>query len=51
MSHKDFEEQFKLLPSYQRLIFIHGERLFIRDADVYRVIAVQAAFELHMRQA
>ncbi|MFW1816014.1 MULTISPECIES: hypothetical protein [Acinetobacter] len=51
MNHKKFEDEFKKLPSYQRLIFIHGERLFIRDADVYRVIAVQAAFELHMRQA
>lgn len=51
MNHIKFEEKFKMLPSYQRLIFIHGERLFIRDADVYRVIAVQAAFELHMRQA
>lgn len=51
MSHKNFEEQFKLLPSYLRLIFIHGERLFIRDADVYRVIAVQVAYEFHMRQA
>lgn len=51
MNHKYFEEQFKKLPAYQRLIFIHGERLFIRDADVYRVIAVQAAYEFQVRKS
>ncbi|ELW82009.1 MULTISPECIES: hypothetical protein [Acinetobacter] len=51
MNHKKFEDEFKKLPSYQRLIFIHGERLFIRDADVYRVIAVQAAYEFQVRKS
>lgn len=45
--HKQFEDVFKTLPTYQRLIFIHGERLFNRDADVYRILVVQVAFELY----
>lgn len=36
MDDKEFREIVKSLPSYQRLSFIHGERLFIRDADGYR---------------
>lgn len=51
MNHKKFEDEFKKLPSYKRLIFIHGERLFIRDANVYRVIAVQAAYEFQVRKS
>ena len=51
MSHKDFEDRFTKLPCYQRLVFIHGERLFIRDADIYRVLAVQSAYEFQVRKS
>lgn len=46
MNDKQFREIVKSLPSYQRLSFIHGERLFIRDADGYRIVSIQALYEL-----
>lgn len=49
MNDKQFREIVKSLPSYQRLSFIHGERLFIRDADGYRIVSIQALYELASR--
>lgn len=49
MDDKEFREIVKSLPSYQRLSFIHGERLFIRDADSYRIVSIQALYELASR--
>lgn len=49
MDDKEFQEIVKSLPSYQRLSFIHGERLFIRDADSYRIVSIQALYELASR--
>ena len=46
MDDKEFIEIVKSLPSYQRLSFIHGERLFIRDADSYRITSIQALYEM-----
>lgn len=41
----DFEEWFKQQDFYLNLLFVHGEALFLKDGDVYRVIAVQAAYK------
>ena len=49
MDDKEFREIVKSLPSYQRLSFIHGERLFIRDAGSYRIVSIQALYELASR--
>lgn len=49
MDDKEFREIVKSLPSYQRLSFIHGERLFIRDADSYRITSIQALYEMVSR--
>lgn len=43
---KQFEEVLKTLPTYQKQVFIHGERLLIKEGDVYRVAAVQLAYEV-----
>ena len=39
-----FEEWFKQQPFYLNLRFIHGDRLFISENSVYRVLAVQIAW-------
>lgn len=49
MKHEEFKKVVESLPSYQRLSFIHGERLFIRDADGYRIVSIQALYELASR--
>ena len=49
MKHEDFEKVIESLPSYQRLAFIHGERLFIRDEDCYRITSIQMAYEIYLR--
>ncbi|MFV5509137.1 hypothetical protein [Acinetobacter sp. 197] len=49
MKHEEFRKVVESLPSYQRLSFIHGERLFIRDADGYRIVSIQALYELASR--
>ena len=49
MKHEEFKKVVESLPSYQRLSFIHGERLFIRDADSYRIVSIQALYELASR--
>ena len=49
MKHEDFEQYVKGLPVYYRLVFIHGERLFIRDEDCYRITSIQMAYEIYLR--
>lgn len=49
MKHEDFEQYVKGLPVYYRLVFIHGERLFIRDEDCYRITGIQMAYEIYVR--
>lgn len=41
----DFINWVKLSPQYSTLIFIHGERLFIRENGVFKVLAIQLAYE------
>ena len=41
-----FEQSVKASPSYQKLIFIHGERLFIIEDGQYKIAAIQLAWEL-----
>lgn len=41
-----FEQNIKSLPSYQKQLFIHGERLFIIEDGQYKIAAVQLAWEL-----
>ncbi|AUC06918.1 hypothetical protein BVG18_08420 [Acinetobacter lwoffii] len=49
MKHEDFEQYVKGLPVYYRLVFIHGERLFNRDECGYRIVYLQALYELASR--
>lgn len=43
--HVEFEQWFKNKSFYYQLVFIHGERLFLRDQQMYRILVVQIAFE------
>lgn len=49
MKHEEFKKVVESLPSYQRLAFIHGERLFNRDECGYRIVYLQALYELASR--
>lgn len=46
LSSGQFEEVLKTLPSYQKQVFIHGERLLIIENGQYKIAAVQLAWEL-----
>jgi len=41
----DFEKWFKDQDFYTNMRFIHGDRLFDKDGDVYRVLPVQIAYQ------
>lgn len=43
---EQFEQSIINSPSYQKLIFQHGERLFIFEDGQYKIAAVQLAWEL-----
>lgn len=43
---EQFEQNIKNAPSYQKLVFQHGERLFIYEDGQYKIAAVQLAWEL-----
>lgn len=45
-----FERHIKSLPSYQKQLFIHGERLFIMENGQYKIAAVHLAWELYQQQ-
>lgn len=40
-----FEKWFQDQDFYKNMRFIHGDALFIKDGDIYRVLPVQMAFE------
>src|SRR5690606_20572063 len=41
----DFEKWFKDQDFYTNMRFIHGDKLFDRDGDVYRVLLVQMVYQ------
>lgn len=43
----DFEESIKASASYQKLVFMHGEKLFIFDDEKYKIAAIQLAWEIY----
>ncbi|MEI5717902.1 hypothetical protein WBV54_09560 [Acinetobacter baumannii] len=43
---EQFEQIIKNTPSYQKLVFQHGERLFIYECGQYKIAAVQLAWEI-----
>ncbi|MFW1952198.1 hypothetical protein [Acinetobacter beijerinckii] len=43
---EQFEQSIMNSPSYQKLVFQHGERLFIFEDGQYKIAAVQLAWEL-----
>lgn len=49
MKHDEFKKVVESLPSYPRLAFIHGERLFSRDECGYRIVYLQALYEMASR--
>lgn len=45
-----FEEWFVAQDFYTNMRFIHGDALFLRDGDVYRVLPVQMTYTAHKLQ-
>lgn len=43
----EFEDWFKSQSFYKKMIFIHGESLFLKDYGVYRVLAVEMAHQAY----
>ncbi|ENW78214.1 hypothetical protein F909_03900 [Acinetobacter sp. ANC 3929] len=43
---EQFEQSIKNTLSYQKLVFQHGERLFIYEDGQYKIAAVQLAWEI-----
>lgn len=41
----EFEQWVKSTSHYPKLMLIHGERLFIKDGDQYKILAIQWAYE------
>lgn len=41
----EFIKWVKQSPQYSTLAFIHGERLFIRENGVFKILAIQLAYE------
>ncbi|WP_238796807.1 hypothetical protein [Acinetobacter pittii] len=48
--HEKFEAWIKSQPFYTKLIYIHGERLFIRDNGEYQVFAMEVAYQAWLVQ-
>lgn len=42
----DFENSIKRSASYEKLVYQHGERIFIFDDGKYKIAAVQLAWEI-----
>lgn len=42
---RGFEKWFKDQDFYTNMRFIHGDRLFDKDGDIYRVLPVQIAYQ------
>ncbi len=45
----DFINWVKQSPQYSTLAFIHGERLFIRENGVFKILAIQLAYEAYTK--
>lgn len=43
--HEKFEAWIKAQPFYNKLIFQHGERLFIREGEGYKILVMEVAIE------
>lgn len=41
----EFEQWVKSTSHYPKLMLIHGERLFIKEDDQYKILAIQLAYE------
>ncbi|AZC05864.1 hypothetical protein DKE44_005880 [Acinetobacter nosocomialis] len=50
LRRQDFEETLKASASYQKLVFMHGEKLFIFDEGMYKIASVQLAWEIYCEQ-
>ncbi|MDA3487175.1 hypothetical protein MJ021_17970 [Acinetobacter baumannii] len=48
--HEKFEAWIKAQPFYTKLIYIHGERLFIRDNGEYQIFAMEVAYHAWLEQ-
>ncbi|WP_267581463.1 hypothetical protein [Acinetobacter pittii] len=46
-NRQDFEKSIKATASYQNLIYMHGEKLFIFDQGKYKIAAIQLAWEIY----
>lgn len=46
----EFENSIKWSSSYEKLVYQHGERLFIFDDGKYKIAAVQLAWEIFKQQ-
>ncbi|ENW15615.1 hypothetical protein L313_2798 [Acinetobacter haemolyticus CIP 64.3 = MTCC 9819] len=46
----EFENSIKWSASYEKLVYQHGERLFIFDDGKYKIAAVQLAWEIFKEQ-
>lgn len=44
-SFEDFEQWVKTTDHYRELIFLHGERLFIKENGQYKILALRLAYE------
>ena len=51
MSVPQFESWLKKQPFYGKLMFIHGERLFIRENGEYKIFAIAVAYSAFVHQA
>lgn len=47
MKRHDFESSIKCSDSYPKLIYMHGEKLFIFDDGKYKIAAMQLAWEIY----
>ncbi|HCA5026861.1 TPA: hypothetical protein R1P52_001122 [Acinetobacter baumannii] len=48
--HDKFEAWIKAQPFYNKLIFQHGERLFIREGEGYKILVMEVAFQAWLVQ-
>ena len=47
MKRHDFESSIKCSDSYAKLIYMHGEKLFVFDDGKYKIAAMQLAWEIY----
>ncbi|HCT9561369.1 hypothetical protein ABFK62_03045 [Acinetobacter baumannii] len=44
--HEKFQAWIKDQPFYSKLVFQHGERLFIREGDGYKILVIEVVWHL-----